>query len=121
MHGCPRISIARVIVERLDYIKNLGCTAIWISPFVKNRIDRGDTYHGYGAQDFLQVDPRFGTLDDLRALTAAAHAQGMYVIADIVLNHTGDVWSYPNGDRYYVRLSITYQSGMADDQGWCEV
>lgn len=91
----------RGIVERLDYIKNLGCTAIWISPFVKNRIDRGDTYHGYGAQDFLQVDPRFGTLDDLRALTAAAHARGMYVIADIVLNHTGDVWSYPNGDRYY--------------------
>lgn len=47
------------------------------------------------------MDPRFGTLDDLRALTAAAHAQGMYVIADIVLNHTGDAWSYPNGDRYY--------------------
>lgn len=91
----------RGIIERLDYIQNLGCTAIWISPFVKNRIDRDDTYHGYGAQDFLQVDPRFGTLDDLRALTAAAHARGMYVIADIVLNHTGDVWSYPNGDRYY--------------------
>jgi glycosidase len=89
------------IIRRLDYLQGLGCTAIWLSPILKNRQDLSDSYHGYGIQDFLEVDPRFGTLADLKALTAAAHERGMYVILDVVLNHAGDVWSYPGGERYY--------------------
>ncbi len=89
------------ITRRLDYIRDLGCTAVWLSPILKNRLDLDSSYHGYGIQDFLQIDPRFGTLEDLRELTAAAHAKGMYVIMDIVLNHTGDVWGYPDGHPYF--------------------
>ncbi|MEW5756413.1 MAG: alpha-amylase family glycosyl hydrolase [Pseudomonadota bacterium] len=89
------------ITRRLDYIQGLGCTAIWLSPIFKNRTDLNDTYHGYGVQDFLDVDPRFGTLEDLQELTRKAHARGMYVIQDIIFNHTGDVWAYPKGNRYY--------------------
>lgn len=99
------------IIRRLDYLQGLGCTAIWLSPILKNRQDLRDSYHGYGIQDFLEVDPRFGTLADLKALTAAAHERGMYVILDVVLNHTGDVWSYPGGDRYYFYQDQTFPFG----------
>ena len=89
------------IVRRLDYLKELGCTTIWLSPVLKNRQDLNDSYHGYGIQDFLGVDPRFGTLADLQTLTQAAHQRGMYVILDVVLNHAGDVWHYPGGHAYF--------------------
>jgi glycosidase len=89
------------VTRRLDYIRDLGCTAIWLSPILKNRRDLSDSYHGYGIQDFLEVDPRFGTLADLQQLTREAHRRGMVVILDIVLNHTGDVWAYPDDQPYY--------------------
>jgi len=60
-------------------------------------LDRG--IHGYGVQDFLDVDPRFGTREDLRDLVATAHAHGIYVILDVILNHAGPVFSY-DADRY---------------------
>ena len=89
------------IIKRLDYIKELGANAIWLSPVFKNRVENPYTYHGYGIQDFLQVDPRFGTKDDLCELVKQAHKRDMYVIADIIINHTGDNWAYPDDDRYY--------------------
>ncbi len=89
------------VMRRLDYIKGLGCNAIWLSPVFKNRQELPDTYHGYGIQDFLQVDRRFGTNEDLRALVKRAHEMGIYVILDIVLNHTGDNWAYPGDYPYY--------------------
>jgi glycosidase len=89
------------VLRRLDYIQQLGCTAIWLSPILKNRRDQDGSYHGYGIQDFLEVDPRFGTFDDLRALTRAAHQRGMYVVMDVVINHSGDVWAYPDDHPYY--------------------
>jgi glycosidase len=89
------------VIRRLDYIRDLGCTAIWLSPILKNRLDLSDTYHGYGIQDFLEVDPRFGALADLQQLSQEAHARGMYVILDIVLNHAGDVWAYPGDEPYF--------------------
>lgn len=84
----------RGITRRLDYIRGLGCTALWISPPFKNRIECPESYHGYGIQDFLTIDPRFGSVDDLRELVQEAHRRGMYVVIDIVLNHTGDNWAY---------------------------
>jgi glycosidase len=90
------------ITRRLDYIKGLGATAIWITPPLKNRPDDPASYHGYGPQDFLSVDPRFGTLEDLREMVREAHSRGMYVIMDIVIDHAGDVWAYENGtDKVY--------------------
>ena len=88
------------VIRWLDYIKNLGCTAIWLSPIFKNRREKIDTYHGYGIQDFLEVDRRFGTKEDFQELVRQAHARNMYVILDIIINHTGDNWAYP-GDYYY--------------------
>ncbi|MBU3666102.1 MAG: hypothetical protein FGM15_09555, partial [Chthoniobacterales bacterium] len=72
------------IEKKLDYIKALGATAIWISPVVKNA--NGD-YHGYAATDFYAVNPRMGTLTDLQRLVAEAHKRGILVINDVVVNH----------------------------------
>ena len=87
------------IQDRLTYIKQLGAGAIWLSPVLKNVPFQGGTYHGYGIRDFLHVDPRFArdannADDELRNLVDAAHNLGLYVILDIVLNHTGDVFAY---------------------------
>ena len=83
---------------RLDYLQGLGVTALWIGPIFKQRA-RLDTFHGYGVQDFLEVDPRFGSRDDLVDLVEEAHARGLRVILDIIANHTGDNWGYvPPGE-----------------------
>jgi glycosidase len=86
------------IQAQLPYIKGLGAGAIWLSPVLTNVLAQQGTYHGYGIRDFLHADPRFAKTanadDELRSLVDAAHAQGFYVILDIVLNHTGDVFAY---------------------------
>ncbi|WP_294134941.1 alpha-amylase family glycosyl hydrolase [uncultured Clostridium sp.] len=77
------------LIDKLDYIKALGFTAIWITPVVKNA--SGYDYHGYHAIDFSKVDPRYesegATYQDL---INAAHEKGLKIIQDIVLNHTGN-------------------------------
>lgn len=82
--------------DKLDYIKALGVTAIWISPVVKNvESDAGiDGYHGYWAQDLTQVNPHFGDLAALRSMVDAAHKKGIKVILDIVTNHMGQLFFY---------------------------
>ena len=81
------------IQSKLDYLHTLGVTTLWIGPIWKQRTDM-ETYHGYAIQNFLDVDPRFGTRQDLRDLVDAAHARGMYVLLDIIYNHTGNNWFY---------------------------
>src|SRR5882762_8803068 len=76
------------IQQKLDYIKSLGATAIWISPIVLNV--RGE-FHGYDARNFYKVDPHWGTMADLQHLVQAAHARGILVIDDIVVNHGGNL------------------------------
>ncbi|KAK4615785.1 Alpha-amylase A type-3 [Fulvia fulva] len=77
------------IISRLDYIQGMGFTAVWISPVVKNIASTpyGDPYHGYWASDLYSLNPAFGTADDLKALAAALHARGMYLMVDVVANH----------------------------------
>jgi glycosidase len=89
------------VLRRLDYIKGLGANGIWLSPVLQNRVESADSYHGYGIQNFLEVDPRFGTEGDLKNLVHQAHEREMYVILDIILNHTGDNWAYPGDFPYY--------------------
>jgi alpha-amylase len=87
------------VKDHLDYIAGLGCTAIWISPpYVNN----ADAYHGYDIYNYLDIDPHFGTKQDLVDLVDAAHARKppMRVILDVVINHSGDNWSYPGGFSY---------------------
>lgn len=83
----------RGITSKLDYLRDLGVTALWIAPVWRQRPDL-QTYHGYGIQHFLDVDPRFGTRQDLRDLVDAAHARGMYVLLDVIYNHSGNNWFY---------------------------
>ena len=84
------------VLEHLDYIEELGATTLWLSPVVANVPRQGevDGYHGYWASDFTRINPRFGTLAELRALVGAAHARGMKVLLDVVVNHTGQVFFY---------------------------
>jgi len=91
----------RGIMRRLDYIKGLGANTIWLSPIFRNRREKDDSYHGYGIQNFLEVDQRFGTKEDLRELVKQAHQKGMFIVLDIIINHTGDNWAYPGGYPYY--------------------
>lgn len=81
------------IRTQLGYLGGLGITAIWVGPVFKQRV-RLDSYHGYGIQDFLDVDPRFGTRDDLLTLVQDAHGAGIRVILDVIVNHSGDNWGY---------------------------
>lgn len=84
------------VIDRMDYLQELGVTAIWISPIVLNvDTDAGiDGYHGYWAVDLTRVNPHFGDLATLRAMVDEAHARGMLVILDIVTNHMGQVFYY---------------------------
>ena len=86
--------------DRLDYIQGLGATAIWLTPVFRNKAVQGSpghesaAYHGYWITDFTNVDPHLGTNEDFRALVDAAHARGLKVYMDIVVNHTADVIYY---------------------------
>lgn len=88
------------LTRRLDYIKGLGTTAIWMAPIFKNKPVQGTGsnasagYHGYWITDFTQVDPHFGTNKDLSTLISKAHAKGMKVFFDVITNHTADVVDY---------------------------
>lgn len=76
------------ITNHLDYIKELGFTAIWPTPVLTNDMSRG-SYHGYAMTDYYQVDPRFGTLDDYKKLSSELSTRGMKLIMDQVANHCG--------------------------------
>ena len=97
------------IIDKMDYIKTLGVTAIWISPVVKNlETDAGFySYHGYWTQDFKSVNPHFGNMAKLREMVKVAHKNGIKVILDIVANHIGQLFYYDiNGnnqpDDYFI-------------------
>lgn len=75
----------RGITARLDYIRDLGATAVWLTPVFPS-----PGYHRYDATDLFDVDPRLGTLDDFRELTARAHDRGLKIILDMVPNHISD-------------------------------
>ena len=97
------------LLSRIDYIRGLGTTSIWLTPSFKNKavqLEDGPSagYHGYWITDFTQIDPHLGTNADLRALVDAAHRRGMKVYFDIITNHTADVIGYEEGARQRLRL-----------------
>ena len=92
------------LLNRIDYIRGLGTTSIWLTPSFKNKavqLEDGPSagYHGYWVTDFTQIDPHLGTNAELRTLVDAAHARGMKVYFDIITNHTADVIAYQEGAR----------------------
>lgn len=87
------------VADKIDYLKELGATAIWITPPVANQWlggHYGDYYgfHGYWASNFKEVDKHLGTLNTYKAMVKKFHDNKMYVIQDIVCNHTGDYFTY---------------------------
>ncbi|MHB9141144.1 MAG: alpha-amylase family glycosyl hydrolase, partial [Paludibacter sp.] len=78
--------------EHLDYIKELGATAIWSTPLLENNYTKY-TYHGYAISDYYKIDPRFGSNDDYLKFVAASHQKGLKVIMDMVSNHCG-IWAW---------------------------
>ncbi len=89
------------ITSKLDYIKGLGATAVWVTAPVRNQwldtsIDLAG-YHAYWPQHFKQVDPHVGTLVDYQRLSSGLHERGMYLVQDVVVNHVGNYFDYTGG------------------------
>ncbi|RCU51571.1 alpha-amylase [Corallincola holothuriorum] len=86
------------IQAQLDYVQALGMTSIWITPPVANQwwdpFNQFSGYHGYWARDFMAVDEHYGDLEHYKNLSHALHENGMYLIQDIVANHTGNFFRY---------------------------
>lgn len=76
------------IIDHLDYIEELGVTALWLNPFLENDQPKY-SYHGYGISDFYKTDTRFGTNEDFVKLTELGHQKGIKMIMDQVFNHCG--------------------------------
>lgn len=77
------------IMERLDYLQDLGVTALWLNPVLEND-QPYDSYHGYAITDHTLIDRRFGTNEQYRKLVELAHERGIKVIMDVIFNHVGD-------------------------------
>jgi len=104
----------RGLRSKLGYLRRLGITALWVSPIFK-QVAFDPSYHGYGIQNFLDVDPHFETREEFRDFVQAAHDQGIYVILDIIAHHTGNVFSYA-ADRYPTHDPAT--GGWYNDPRW---
>ncbi len=78
----------RGIINNLDYIRNMGFTAIWPTPMLENDM-RESSYHGYAITDYYKVDPRFGTIDEYKELAEKCRQKGLKLVFDGVVNHTG--------------------------------
>jgi glycosidase len=95
------------LIGKLDYVKGLGTTSIWLTPSFVNKPVQGPPgqetagYHGYWITDFTHIDPHLGTNQDMQDLISAAHAKGMKVFFDIITNHTADVIDYTQGQYSY--------------------
>ena len=113
------------LTQRLDYIQGMGVTAIWFAPVFKNKPVQGKPgeesagYHGYWVTDFTQIDPHFGTNAEFKAFVDAAHARGMKVYMDIIINHTADVIGYVEGEAngYRYRSKGDYPFSRAGGTG----
>jgi glycosidase len=103
------------LISKIPYLKSLGISAIWVSPIFQ-QVSFEETYHGYGIQNFLEVDPHLGSKQDLKELVNKAHKQGIYVILDIILNHTGNVFEYTTRDPLYTGSEYEVK-GFRDNKG----
>ncbi|MFK8058418.1 MAG: maltose alpha-D-glucosyltransferase [Saprospiraceae bacterium] len=74
------------LISKLDYIQSLGVTAIWVMPFFESPLQDD----GYDIADYYKVNPNYGDIDDVRELVSQAHARGLKIIMEMVINHTSD-------------------------------
>lgn len=79
----------RGIIDKLDYLDDLGVTALWLNPVLENDQPYA-SYHGYAVTDHYRIDRRFGTNEKYRELVEKAHAKGIKIVMDVIFNHVGD-------------------------------
>ncbi len=91
------------ISDHIDYLSDLGVTAIWLNPVLENDME-GGSYHGYATTDYYKVDPRFGTNEEYQNLISNAHSKDMKVVMDMIFNHCGSdhpwVYDVPSDDWF---------------------
>lgn len=126
----------RGIIDHLDYIADLGATAIWMTPLLKDNA-RWGSYHGYACADYYNIDSRFGDNALYKEMVSKAHEKGIKVIMDIVTNHCGtehwwmqdmpfDDWVHKNdpymGSNHMFTLAIDPNASASDrkimEEGW---
>ena len=113
------------IREHLDYFKELGVTALWLTPVLENDSPDSEngysTYHGYATTDYYRVDPRFGTNDDYRRLCDEAHQKGLKVVMDMIFNHSGfeHPWTHDMPSKDWLNLPewLEDSKGTSDSRG----
>lgn len=114
------------IIDRLDYLRDLGVTAIWVCPVLENDM-KGGSYHGYATTNYYRIDPRFGTNEEWQNLIAEAQKRGMKVVMDMIFNHSGsdhpwmksmpahDWYNHPEGDvMTNFRLTTVHDPYVSD-------
>ena len=108
------------LTDKLDYIAALGCDGIWLMPIMPS-----PSYHKYDVCDYMDVDPQYGTLEDLRALLSAAHERGIRLIIDLPVNHSSSLhpWFLSASEgpespyREYYNWSDTPKNGYGKNEG----
>ena len=91
------------VISKLDYLEELGINGIWFMP-----VHPSQSYHKYDVRDYYDIDPQYGTLDDMKQLLDECNARGINVITDLVLNHTGD-------DHEWFLTACEYLRGLPAD------
>ena len=109
-HGMFHGGDFKGLTSSLDRIKKLGFTSIWVTPPVKQQPVQGNSaaYHGYWGLDFTTVDPHLGSEYDFKELVVKAHAIGLKIIIDIVVNHTADIIQYSDNNAYISQDDAPY-------------
>ncbi|MBO9542480.1 alpha-amylase [bacterium] len=112
------------LIDKLDYLADLGVTTLWISPVLDNDDDQLEKtglwgYHGYWTKDFAKIDEHLGSLEKAKELTTKAHRKGMKVLLDVVCNQAG--YAFPKQAPAY--RGFFHEHGDIqnwDDPWWCE-
>ncbi|MCG0748684.1 alpha-glucosidase [Lactiplantibacillus plantarum] len=96
------------VTQRLDYIKNLGVDVIWLNPIYRSPgVD-----NGYDISDYYDINPEFGTMTDFDKLLATAHAKGLKIMMDVVVNHSS------NQNEWFKQSASSRDNPHADDYIW---
>lgn len=105
------------LIDRVDYLSELGVTTIWVSPVVRNvEEDAGIAgYHGYWAQSFVDTNPHMGDLAKLRELVDVMHAHDIKVVVDVVVNHVGQLFYYDINQNGQADIQTLYATDGSDE------
>ncbi|KAH9946352.1 alpha-amylase [Epithele typhae] len=119
------------IKDNLDYIQNMGFTAVWISPVSQNyegeRTPYGDPYHGYWISDATKLNSKFGTADDLKALSDELHKRGMLLMVDVVVNNVMSLstdlsdlstFTFKDQSQYHPYCPIQWGNTSSEQSCW---